>query len=69
MIITSLERMEEIVKKNNSLSWDGWTVLVSKQSATAWMKSNARFIDGKWYRSDRIEPGPLGWDISSSLVR
>lgn len=69
MTITSLEKMEEIVEKNKALSWDGWTVLVSKLSPTAWMKVNARFVDGKWYRVDRIEPGPRGWDISSSLVR
>jgi hypothetical protein len=69
MKITSLEQMEEIVEKNNSLSWDGWTVLISKNSPTAWMKPNARFVDGKWYRVDKIEPGPLGWEISSNLVR
>ena len=68
MTITSLEKMEEIVEKNNALSWEGWTVLVAKLSPTAWMKADARFIDGKWYRIEKIEPGPLGWDISSSFV-
>lgn len=69
MTITSLEKMEEIVEKNSALSWDGWTVLVSKYSPTAWLKPNARFVDGSWYRVDRIEPGPLGWEIPGSLVR
>ena len=31
MLINSLEKMEQIVSKNRSLKWDGWTV-VQKES-------------------------------------
>lgn len=69
MNITSLEKMEEIVKNNKTLSWDGWTVVAKKHSPSAWMRPNAVFVHGKWYQADRFEPGILGWKMPHSLVR
>ena len=69
MIITSLEKMEEIVSKNKALSWDGWTVLESYRSPVAWSKPNAAFIKGQWYVQNRIEPTEAGWNIAPKFVR
>ena len=69
MNVTSLEKMEQIVSKNNTLSWDGWTVVESKPSAMAWMKPNAAFIKDAWYIQNRFVPTETGWTIPSKLVR
>ena len=69
MIIKSLEEMETIVANNDSLSWDGWTVLEAKKSATAWMKPNAAFIKKAWYIVNRFDANESGWDIPAKLVK
>jgi hypothetical protein len=69
MLIKSLEEMETIVKDNESLSWDGWIVLESKKTPAAWMKQNARFVNGEWYAVNRYESGSDGWDIPAKLVK
>lgn len=67
MFITSLEEMEEIVRKNSSLSWDGWTVVFAKYNPTAWRKPNAKLIKGKWHETTRYEPGYKGWNLPKSI--
>lgn len=69
MIIKSLDKMEEIVKGNRFLSWDGWTVVHSSLSETAWMSKNGRFVKGKWYVQKRYEPRGIGWEIPDKFVR
>ena len=68
MIITSLEKMEEIVAKNKALSWDGWTVVESKPNSTGWTKVNGAFIDGQWYVQNRIDATETGWKISDKYA-
>jgi hypothetical protein len=68
MIVDSLEKMEELVSKDSRLSWDGWDIIVSKPSPTAWMRKNAKFSDGRWYQADRIVPGTLGWELPASFA-
>jgi hypothetical protein len=69
MNILSLDKMEEIVTTNKSLSWDGWTVLELKADNAAWMKQNAAFIEGKWNRINRYEPNENGWTIPDRFVK
>jgi hypothetical protein len=69
MNVSSLDKMEEIVTTNKSLSWDGWTVLESKADDAAWMKVNAAFIKNKWHRVNRYEPNENGWTIPDRLVK
>ena len=47
MYIRSLEKMEEIVRNRDDLSWDGWDVLQAKPKGTAYMKKDAAYIDGE----------------------
>ena len=68
MLINSLDTMESIVENNDSLSWDGWTVVESTPSPTAWSKPSAAFVNGVWNLVRRYEPTEKGWDISSKLV-
>jgi hypothetical protein len=69
MLIKSLEQMETIVDNNESLSWDGWTVLEAKKSPTAWMEPNAKFIKHEWHTVNRFDITESGWDIPAKLVK
>jgi hypothetical protein len=67
MLIDSLETVEAIVENNESLSWDGWTVIEFKQSPTAWMSKEGAFVDGKWIIRKRYE-WDNGWKIPKKFV-
>jgi hypothetical protein len=69
MNISSLEKMETIVANNKSLNWEGWTVIESKADQSAWMKKDAAFIEDKWYRINRYDSGPNGWNIPDRLIK
>jgi len=49
MIVTSLEKMEKIVKGNNNLSWIGWDVVDLKRSDSARTAVNGVRVKGLWY--------------------
>lgn len=68
-MITSLEKMEEIVAKNKSLFWDGWTVVNSFQSDKARTSKMGVYRKGRWYIQKRFEPGKNGWNIPDNFVR
>lgn len=69
MIISSLEKMEEIVGYNKSLSWDGWTVIESKTKENGIMSQDGAYVDGKWIVQKRYEATAIGWEIPSKFVR
>lgn len=68
MEINSLEQMEQIVESNDALSWDGWTVVHSVLSPTAWMKVTGAFVSDKWYEQKRYAPGSNGWKLPKKLL-
>jgi hypothetical protein len=68
MLIKSLDTMESIVKKNRTLSWDGWDVLQSFHDPSAWTKKNGAFIKGRWYSQRRFTLTSRGWEIPNKLV-
>ena len=67
--ISSLEEMEKIVKNNNKLSWDGWTVLYTYSNPVGWREANGVRIKNKWYTQQRFEITETGWEIPKKLVR
>lgn len=69
MIVKSLEQMEQIVKNNRNLSWDGWTVVNQFKSDRAATSKDGVRINGTWYIHHRYEPNENGWDIPNKLVR
>ena len=54
--IKSLEEMEQIVSRNKTLSWDGWTVVASFQSDKGRTSKSGALIKGKWYIQKRYVP-------------
>lgn len=69
MLIKSLEKMENIVANNKSLSWVGWDVVYRSFSPTGWMDTSGVFIKGKWYSQKKFEVTPNGWEIPDRFVR
>ncbi len=69
MIINSLEVMEGIVKNNDNLSWDGWTILENKTNEDGMMSKDGAFVDGKWIVQKRYEATATGWEIPNKFVR
>lgn len=68
MLISSLEQMEDIVEKNDSLSWDGWTVLENRTKENGVMSKDGAFVGGKWIVQKRYEATATGWEIPNKLV-
>lgn len=69
MIINSLEQMENIVKRNRQLSWDGWDVVKLQPRPGAWSSPSAAFVKGKWYQKSVYPVTELGWSIPDYIVR
>jgi hypothetical protein len=68
MLIRSLEKMEEIVNKNKSLIWDGWTVVNLKPSEGKTNATNLIKLKNKWYVQQRFEVSEEGWNIPDKLL-
>lgn len=68
MNIKSLEKMEEIVKSNSNLFWDGWSVVNRYRSDKGSTSKYGAYIDGKWYMTRRFDLGRNGWTIPESFI-
>jgi hypothetical protein len=63
MMITSLEKMEKIVKSNPNMKWDGWTVIVQINKDGFYSKEGS-FNKGVWITEKRFDINDTGgWDI------
>lgn len=69
MLVSSLEKMEEIVKKNRELKWDGWDVVHFYPSEKARTSKFGARISGKWCLVRRFVLAENGWEISNKVVR
>jgi hypothetical protein len=69
MLVTSLEKMEKIVKRNRELMWDGWNVIHFYPSDKARTSKFGMRIKDRWCISRRFELTEKGWEIPSKLVR
>jgi len=63
MIVTSLEKMEKIVARNNTLSWVGWDVRDLKRSESGRTAVNGVRVGGVWYLQRIYSVTRNGWDI------
>ena len=68
MLINSLETMETVVENNEALSWDGWTVIETKSSPTAWMAKDGAYVNGKWVLHKRYDWSENGWNLPSKFA-
>jgi hypothetical protein len=68
MNVNSLELMESIVDNNESLSWEGWTVIESNLKKNGMLSADGAFVNGEWIVQKRYEPEADGWTIPNRLV-
>ena len=68
MIISDLNKMEEIVSNKSNLSWDGWNVVHLSKSNSAMYKQNGAFVNNAWHIKTVYKPNKDGWNIKSSHV-
>lgn len=66
--ITSLEKMEKIVSRNKSLSWDGWNVVELIKNPGAIFKPNGARVKGVWYTKNIFIVDQDGWRIPSKYA-
>ncbi len=69
MLVSSLEKMENIVENNSSLAWDGWTVLENKTNENGMSSKDGAYVNGRWIVQKRYELGANGWEIPHKFVR
>ena len=69
MLISSLEKMEEVVSKNRELKWDGWDVVHFYPSDKARTSKFGERINGKWCLVRRFNLAENGWEIPNKVVR
>ena len=63
MVVTSLDKMEKIVARNNNLSWIGWDIADRKRSDGARTAVNGVRVNGVWYLQRIYKVTRNGWDI------
>ena len=68
MLISSLDKMEDIVKKDKNLRWDGWDVLFSYPSDKASTSKFGARVDGVWHLQRIFSLTSEGWHIPKSHV-
>jgi hypothetical protein len=66
--VKSLGKMEKIVSRNKSLSWDGWNVVELIKNPGAMFKPNAARINGVWYIKNIFIVDQDGWRIPSKYA-
>ncbi|MEY3378242.1 MAG: hypothetical protein RLZZ328_1402 [Bacteroidota bacterium] len=69
MQIDNLEKMDQIVSNNKSLSWDGWTVVHRYASEKGRTSKYGEYFNGKWQMVRRFVPNRNGWEIPDKFVR
>jgi hypothetical protein len=69
MLVTSLSVMEDLVRKNRSLRWDGWDVVHFYPSETAWMSQYGSYHKGRWYMNRKFVVSNQGWEIPDRYLR
>lgn len=63
MIVSKLEVMEAIVRKNKNLSWIGWDVIDLKKADNAATSPNGLRVNNEWYLHRKYKINRNGWDI------
>jgi hypothetical protein len=68
MLVKSLEKMEDIVSKNKSLSWDGWNVVELIKNPSAAYKNNGVRINKVWYIKNIFTVDHDGWKVPNKYT-
>lgn len=67
MLITSLEKMEQIVCSSNHLEWDGWNVAKYTKSYSGMFSKDGVLKNGEWHKKKIFPLTENGWNIPNSI--
>lgn len=68
-MMKDLSFLEEIVKLNPELSWEGWDIVRLLEDQNAYMSTNGVFKNGKWYFKEVYKLKEDGWDIPKKIIK
>jgi len=68
MIINNYDVMDNIVSKNNKMSWIGWDVAIDTKTDNGYSNVNGVFKNGSWYIRKVFPIKENGWNIPNNLV-
>lgn len=68
VIVSSLEKMSDIVKNNKTLMWDGWSVVQVIPSNKARTSIHGKYLNNQWVLVKRFDPSRVGWDIPEKIL-
>jgi hypothetical protein len=68
MLISSLDKMEEIVSKNKKMRWVGWDVVFSYPSEKARTSKFGARVNGEWHLQRIFNLTSDGWHIPKNLI-
>ena len=66
--VKDLEKMEIIVSRNKSLSWDGWNVVELIRNPGASLKANGVKVNGVWFIKNIFIIDRDGWSIPNKYT-
>ena len=69
MLVSSLEKMEQIVKRNRNLRWESWDVVFSYPSEKGRTSKFGARVENVWHLQRRIPLTEEGWHIPQKYVR
>lgn len=67
MLVTDLKIMEDIVKNNKNLTWEGWDVVFLKKSDKAMFSPDGVYKEGSWYKKKIFPITKSGWSIPKNV--
>jgi hypothetical protein len=68
MKITNLETMEDIVRKNSNLFWEGWSVCVYIKE-DGFYSSSGIYKNEEWLKKRIFEYTAHGWNIPDRFIK
>jgi hypothetical protein len=62
MLTFDLDTVEGLAQKNDSLTWDGWTLVLHKPYKMGWARKDGEWhhTERRWYIAKRFNLGPDG---------
>jgi hypothetical protein len=67
MLVTSLEKMENIVASRKDLDWIGWDVVKYTKSYSAMFHIDGVCKNGVWFKKKTFPVTEDGWNIPNSI--
>jgi len=69
MLVTDLQKMEQIVLSRSDLEWEGWNVVRYTENSNALFTKDGAFRHGKWMKKKVFPLTEKGWHLPKTNGR